>query len=80
MLVVIEAQEKKISNLVNILGWSWAGPNFQKKDLFEFLTKTNNQPYLTHFSSKLKNKTAIFSPTFKVEEKKVVLFFCFELS
>ena len=68
MLVVIEAQEKKLFNLVNILGWSWAGPNFQKQDLFEFLRKTDNQPYLAHFTSKLKNKTAFSSPTFKVEE------------
>ena len=36
-------------------------------------------PYLTQFSSKCKNKPTLFSPTFKVGEEKVVLFFHFEL-
>ena len=36
-------------------------------------------PYLAYFSSKWKNKTTLFSPTLKVRENKVVLFFQFEL-
>ena len=35
-------------------------------------------PYLAHF--KIKNKTTLFCQTFKVEEKKVVSFFNFELN
>ena len=43
------------------------------------ISETKNQksrkwPYLAHFSSKWKNKTTFFSPTFKVEENKVFLF------
>ena len=34
-------------------------------------------PYLAHFSPKLKNKDTLYSPTFKVGECKVVLFFHF---
>ena len=41
--------------------------------------KSTKWPYLAHFSSKWKNKTTFFSSNFKVEEKKVVLFFHFEL-
>ena len=37
-------------------------------------------PYLAHFGLKWKNKTTLFCQTFKVEEKKVVLFFNFELN
>ena len=37
-------------------------------------------PYLAHFSLKWKNKTTLFCQTFKVEEKKVVSFFKFELN
>ena len=36
-------------------------------------------PYLAYFSLKWKNKTTLFSPTLKVRENKVVLFFQFEL-
>ena len=43
-----------------------------------FLEKSNWQ-YLGHFSLKWKNETTFFSPTFKVEEIKVVLFFHFEI-
>ena len=37
-------------------------------------------PYIAHFGLKWKNKTTLFCQTFKVEEKKVVLFFNFELN
>jgi len=37
-----------------------------------------NGPYPAQFGSKYKNKTTLSSPTFKVEEKKIVLLFCFE--
>ena len=36
-------------------------------------------PYHVYLSSKWKNKTTLFSPTFKVKQNKVVLFFQFEL-
>ena len=42
--------------------------------------KTRKYPYLAHFGLKWKNKTTLFCQTFKVEEKKVVLFFNFELN
>ena len=42
--------------------------------------KTRKCPYLAHFGLKWKNKTTLFCQTFKVEEKKVVLFFNFELN
>ena len=38
------------------------------------------RPYLAHFGLKWKNKTTLFCQTFKVEEKKVVLFFNFGLN
>ena len=41
--------------------------------------KTRKCPYIAHFGLKWKNKTTLFCQTFKVEEKKVVLFFNFEL-
>ena len=41
--------------------------------------KSRKWPYLTHFSPKWKNKTTLFPSTLKVGEKKVVLFFNFEL-
>ena len=37
-------------------------------------------PYIAHFGLKWKNKTTLFCQTFKVEEKKVVSFFNFELN
>ena len=37
-------------------------------------------PYIVHFGLKWKNKTTLFCQTFKVEEKKVVSFFNFELN
>ena len=42
--------------------------------------KTRKCPYIAHFGLKLKNKTTLFCQTFKVEEKKVVSFFNFELN
>ena len=42
--------------------------------------KTRKCPYLAHFGLKWKNKTTLFCQTFKVEEKKVVSFFNFELN
>ena len=42
--------------------------------------KTRKCPYIAHFGLKWKNKTTLFCQTFKVEEKKVVLFFNFELN
>ena len=42
--------------------------------------KTRQCPYLAHFVLKWKNKTTLFCQTFKVGEKKVVLFFKFELN
>ena len=41
--------------------------------------KSRKWPYLAHFNSKWKNKTTLFPSTLKVGEKKVVLFFHFEL-
>ena len=49
-----------------------------KKAKFLQRGKTRKWPYLTWFSSKLKNKTTLFSSTLKVREKKVVLVFHFE--
>ena len=42
--------------------------------------KTRKCPYIAHFGLKWKNKTTLFCQTFKVEEKKVVSFFNFELN
>ena len=41
--------------------------------------KKRKWPYLTYFSSKRKNKTTLFSATFKAKQNKVVLVFQFEL-
>ena len=63
--------------------------NWARYDHFHFqwllafhiqISKMKKWPYLTQFSSKCKNKPTLFSPTFKIEEKKVVLLFCFELN
>ena len=63
------------------LKWARYG-HFYVSQLLTFKTKImklRKWPYLALFSSKWKNKNTFPSSTFKIEEKKVVLFFHFEL-
>ena len=78
----LKVGEKKVVLFFHLeLKWATYG-HFYFSQLLTFKTKMSKLrkwPYLAHFCSKWKNKTTLFSSTLKVEEKKVVLFFHFEL-
>jgi len=80
--LTLKVEEKKVVLIFHFkLKWARYG-HFYVSHFFTFKTKilkSRKWPYLAHFSSKWKNKTTLFSLTFKVEEKKVVLFFHFRL-